>query len=85
MTHFQGVAFLYHLMSHPRTYIPCIMLGEGECQADVKEGCVEAYKYSAVEIVGLLHTGWRARMKGPFNRVEDGGPVKGVFSCEPGK
>ena len=26
-----------------------------------------------------------ARMKGPFIRVEDGGPVKGVFSCEPGK
>jgi hypothetical protein len=24
-------------------------------------------------------------MKGPFGRVKDGGPVEGVFSCEPGK
>jgi hypothetical protein len=29
------------------------MLGEGEWEADVKEGCVEAYKYSAVVVVGL--------------------------------
>ena len=54
VAHFQEFAFLYHLVSHPRrTYIRCIMLGEGEWQADVKEGCVEAYEYSAVKVVGL--------------------------------
>ena len=53
MTHFQEFAVLYHLVSHPCTYIPCVMLGEGEWQADVKEGCVEAYKYAAVKVVGL--------------------------------
>jgi hypothetical protein len=29
------------------------MLGEGEWQADVKEGCIEADKYAAVKVVGL--------------------------------
>ena len=53
VTHFQEFAVLYHFVSHPCTYIPCVMLGEGEWQEDVKEGCLEAYKYSAVEIVGL--------------------------------
>ncbi len=53
VAHFEEFAFLYHLVNHPRTYVPCIMLGEGEWQVDVKEGCVEAYKYSAVKIVGL--------------------------------
>ena len=88
MNHFQEFAFLYHLVCHPRTYVPCIMLGEGEWEADVKEGCVEAYKYSAVVVVGLwwdLRAGWRSRMKGPFGRVKDGGPVKGLFCCESGK
>ena len=40
---------------------------------DVKEGCVDAYKYSAVVVVGLLWdlgVGWGSRMKGPFVRVE---------------
>jgi hypothetical protein len=86
--HFQEFAFLDHLMCHPCTYVPCIMLGEGEWESDVKEGCVEAYKYAAVVVVGLywdLRAGWRSRMKGPFVPVEAGGPVEGVFSCEPGK
>ena len=88
VAHFQEFAFLYHLVSHPRTYVPCIMLGEGEWQADDKEGCVEAYKYFAVVVVGLswgLRAGWQSRMKGPFGRVKDGGPVEGVFFCEPDK
>ena len=51
--HFQEFAFLDHLMCHPCTYVPCIMLGEGEWESDVKEGCVEVYKYSAVVVVGL--------------------------------
>ena len=83
VTYFQEFAFLYHLMIHPRTYVPCIMLGEGEWESDVKEGCVEAYKYAAVVVVGLywdLRAGWRSRMKGPFVRVEVSGPVEGVFS-----
>ena len=37
----------------PSTYVPCIMLGEGEWQSDVKEGCIESYKYSAVVFIGL--------------------------------
>ena len=41
--HFQEFAFLYHLV-----------LGEGEWESDVKEGCVEAYEYSAVVVVGLV-------------------------------
>ena len=44
---FEEFAVLYHLVCHPRTYVPCIMLGEGEWEADIKEGCIEAYKYSA--------------------------------------
>ena len=67
---------------HVSTYVPCVMLREGECQSAVKEGCIEAYKYSTVSVVGLwwdLRAGWRSRMKGPFGRVKDGGPVEGVF------
>ena len=45
VAHFEEFAFLYHLVNHPRTYVLW--------QVDVKEGCVEAYKYSAVKIVGL--------------------------------
>jgi len=37
----------------PSMYVPCIMLGEGEWESDVKEGGVEAYKHSAVVVVGL--------------------------------
>ena len=88
VTRFQEFAFLYHLVSHPRTYVPCVMLREGEWQSAVKEGCVEAYKYSTVVVVGLswgLRAGWQSRMKGPFGRVKDGGPVEGVFFCEPDK
>jgi hypothetical protein len=29
------------------------MLGEGEWQSDVKEGCIESYKYDTVKVVGL--------------------------------
>ena len=39
--------------SVPSMYVPCIMLGEGEWESDVKEGGVEAYKHSAVVVVGL--------------------------------
>jgi hypothetical protein len=53
VNHFQEFAFLYHLVCHPRTYVPCIMLGEGEWEADVKEGCEEAYEYSTVVVVRL--------------------------------
>ena len=51
--HFQKFAFLYHLVGHPCTYVLYIMLGEGEWVLDVNEGCVEAYKYSAVVGIGL--------------------------------
>ena len=51
--HFQEFAFLYHFVRHPRTYVPCIMLGEGEWESHVKEGCIEAYIYSTVVVVGL--------------------------------
>ena len=51
--HFQEFAFLYHRVCDPRTYVPCIMLGEREWESDVEEGCVEAYKYSSVVVVGL--------------------------------
>jgi hypothetical protein len=64
------------------------MLGEGEWESYGREGFLEAYEYSAVVVVGLywdLRAGWRSRMKGPFGRVKDGGPVEGVFFCEPGK
>jgi hypothetical protein len=50
---FQEFAFLYHRVCDPRTYVPCIMLGEREWESDVEEGCVEAYKYSSVVVVGL--------------------------------
>ena len=53
VAHFEEFAFLHHLVCHPRTYVPCIMLGEGEGQVDVKEGCIESYKYSAVVFIGL--------------------------------
>ena len=53
VTRFQEFAFLYHLVSHPHTYVQCIMLGEGEWESDVKEGCVETYEYSTVKVVGL--------------------------------
>ena len=46
-------AFLYHLVSHPHTYVPCMMLGEGEWQVKVKIGYVEVYEYAAVKVVGL--------------------------------
>ena len=42
-----------HLVGHPCTYVLYIMLGEGEWVLDVNEGCVEAYKYSAVVGIGL--------------------------------
>ena len=53
VAHFEEFAFLYHLVSHPRTYVPCIMLGEGEWQAKVKISCIESYEYAAVTVVGL--------------------------------
>jgi hypothetical protein len=80
--HIPEFAFFYHLVGHPYTYFIDIMLREKERMLNVNEGCIKAYKDSAVVVVGLLRdprVRWRSRIDAPFFRFEFGGPVERVF------